>query len=862
MKRLWLLSHCLIFAFITSVVSFAEQDRSFPIASYVRDTQGVTLHSPSGAIRLDICSDRIIHVVASPTPEIPKSIVPVVITSWKPVKFDVRQDAAAIHIQTQAVHIDVARSSGAVTFFDASGQVLLSEPNTGGKSFDPVEILGQKSWRISQSFLSPANEALYGLGQHQEGWFNLRGIPLRLEQENTNISIPFLLSTQGYGLLWNNASVTDYDAANQPIALDPATGEGHFRTTTAGDYGFLLSSDGTEQLTLKVSDQSILDLHNMWTPYSAGARIHLKAATDYTVVAKGGKTGTKLFLRQPTDSTSFRSQAGSVIDYYYFLDGGKPSEVIALYREATGQAPLFPKWAYGFWQCRERYSSQQQILDVAAEFRHRHIPVDAFVQDWQYWGKYGWNAMRFDESAYPDPASMMSALHQENLHLVISVWPKFGTDTAVDKELRKQVDMIPGKSGANEEWLDAFNPKAQQLFWQAMDKTLFKDGIDGWWLDASEPEGDPLHGVRTFLGPGSLIQNAYPLYETAAVYKGQRSTSEKKRVVILTRSAFAGQQRNSAASWSGDISGNWETLRRQIPAGLNFSMSGIPYWTTDIGGFFRPADQYTSVPYHELLIRWFEYGAFCPIFRIHGYKSETEMWKFGSQVENILQQYDNLRYRLLPYVYSTAWDVTSEGQTMMRALPLAFPEDSQVRNIADEFLFGPSLLISPVTHPGATTRPVYLPRGSKWISFWSGASSNGGQTVTAETPIDHMPIYIKAGSIVPFGPKVQSTADMADPIDLRIYSGKDADFTLYEDQGDGYNYEQGERSTIQMHWDDAHRLLVISSRNGSFPGMLQRHTFRLFQVSAGHAVGIESETPPDAVVQYSGKEVRVHLRYG
>ena len=858
MYRAQLRVYLLVLSVLISAHSFAEQNRSFPIESYVRDARGVTLRSPNGTIRVTVCSDRIIHVIASPTTEIPATKVPVVIGSWPPLPFDVKQDAATIHIQTQIMRVDITRSTGAVTFLDKSGRVILSEPETGGKSFHPVEILGVKSWRVGQNFLSPGDESLYGLGQHQEGWFNLRGIPLRLEQENTNISIPFLLSTEGYGLLWNNASVTDYDAADQPIALDAATGEGHFKTTAGGNYGFLLSSDGTGQLSLEVANQSVIDLHNMWTPYTAGGQMYLKAATDYTVVAKGGKTGVKLFLRPPSDRTDFRSAAGSAIDYY-FLYGGRPSETIKLYREATGQAPLFPKWAYGFWQCRERYSSQQQILEVAAEFRRRHIPVDALVQDWQYWGKYGWNALRFDESSYPDPALMMRLLHQEDLHLVISVWPKFGTDTAVDKELRKQVDMVPGKDGAKEEWLDGFNPTAQKLFWQAMNKSLFSAGIDGWWLDASEPEGDPLKGVKTFLGPGSLIQNAYPLYETTAVYQGQRSTSEEKRVVILTRSAFAGQQRNSAASWSGDIGGNWETLRRQIPAGLNFTMSGIPYWTTDIGGFFRPKDQYTSIPYHELLIRWFEYGAFCPIFRIHGYQSETEMWKFGPQVETILHDYDNLRYRLLPYTYSTAWSVTNQGETMMRALPLEFPADPKVRNIGDEFLFGPSLLISPVTQAGAITRPVYLPAGSRWINFWSGKCNRGGQTIVAQAPIDRMPIYVKAGSIVPFGPIVQSTAETADPIDLRIYGGKDADFILYEDQGDGYDYEKGERSTIRLHWDETQHVLVIGTRQGSFPGMLQEHTFRIFNIGMGRTGGIEPETSPDAVVKYSGKEIRVPL---
>ena len=393
---------------------------------------------------------------------------------------------------------------------------------------------------------------------------------------------------------------------------------------------------------------------------------------------------------------------------------------MAEYRELTGAAPLLPRWAYGFWQCRERYGSQQQILNIATEFRKRKIPVDVLVQDWRYWGKYGWNAMRFDESDYPDPAAMMSSLHSQNFHMVISVWAKFGAETDVNHELGDAHLLLqsaaatgePGETKERESWADLFNPQTQKAYWADINRTLFADGLDGWWLDASEPEGDPLKNDRTFLGPGKTVRNAYPLFETSAVYDGQRAANPNKRVVILSRSAFTGQQRNGSISWSGDVSGDWATLRRQIPAGLSFGISGMPYWTTDIGGFFRPKDQYTSPDYHELLIRWFEFGAFCPIFRIHGYQSETEMWKYGPEVEQDLRLYDTLRYRLLPYIYSQAWDVTRQGSTMMRALPMEFPSDVRVREISDQFMFGPSLLISPVVDKGARERTM-VARGRK-----------------------------------------------------------------------------------------------------------------------------------------------------
>ena len=553
---------------------------------------------------------------------------------------------------------------------------------------------------------------------------------------------------------------------------------------------------------------------------------------------------------------------------YYFIYGPEPSQVIAQYREFTGAAPLLPRWAYGFWQCRERYSSQQQILDTAAEFRKRKIPVDVLVQDWQYWGKYGWNAMRFDESEYPDPAAMMSTLHRQNLHMVISVWPKFGVETGVNREMEKAHLLLtsvastgePGETKESENWADLFNPKAQKAFWSDIDRNLFESGLDGWWLDASEPEGDPLKGDETFVGPGVTVRNAYPLFETSAVYQGQRAVSQDKRVVILSRSAYTGQQRNGSISWSGDITGDWDTFRRQIPAGLSFGMSGFPYWTTDIGGFFRPADQYTSADYHELLIRWFQYGAFCPIFRIHGYHSETEIWKYGPQVEKILTQYDDLRYRLLPYIYSSAWGTTDRDEIPMRALPYVYPADLSVRDVSDQFMFGDSLLVNPVTERHANTRKVVLPAGNDWVDFWTGQTHPGGQTISADAPIDRMPIFVKEGSIVPMGPVVQSAAAEEDPLEFRIYSGKNADFQLYEDSGDGYAYEKGARATIQFHWDDRRNVLSIEGRVGAFPGMRMKHSFRIVLVKPGHGIGVGSDSGFDRSVTYDGHPTKIDLR--
>jgi alpha-D-xyloside xylohydrolase len=827
-----------------------------------RNPDGVTLHSASGTLQIDVCSASVIHVEASPTDQFPTSIVPAVIHPCGGASFTVSSSRSTVSIKTSALRVDLDRASNSVRFLTAAGQTVLSEQPHAGRSIVPENVDGLQTYRVRQDFLLSPEEALYGLGQHQEGFLNLRDIPIQMLQANTNIAIPFLISTKGYGLLWNNAALTDFDPATQAIQLD-ANGAGTFRTGLEGEYGFLLSGNGRGKLQLTVNDEKVIDLGNMWLPWSAGGKIHLAANTTYKVTAATAGD-TKLSVRSPSDTMAFQSEVGQAVDYY-FIFGPEPNQVIAQYREFTGAAPLLPRWAYGFWQCRERYSSQQQILDTAAEFRKRKIPVDVFVQDWQYWGKYGWNAMRFDESAYPDPAEMMPVLHKEDLHLVISVWAKFGVETAVDHDFENAHLVLtskastgePGEAKAQENWADLFNPMAQKLFWSEIDRNLFREGLDGWWLDASEPEGDPLKTDDTYLGPGKMVRNAYPLYETSAVYDGQRATTEKKRVVILSRSAYTGQQHNGSISWSGDISANWDTLRRQIPAGLNFAMSGFPYWTTDIGGFFRPEDQYTSPDYHELLIRWFEFGTFCPIFRIHGYRSKTEMWNYGPEVEKILTQYDDLRYRLMPYIYSTAWGVTNRGATVMQALPLIYPNDLAVRNVADEFLFGDDLLVNPVIQKNAITRSVVLPSGSNWIDFWTGQTFRGGQTITADAALDRIPILVKEGSIVPMGPVVQSTADAEDPLEIRIYGGKDADFQLYEDDGDGYQYENGARATINLKWNDRSKTLAIGDRSGTFPGMPGKHVLHVVLVRRGH--GIDSASEIDRTVTYGGHRITVDL---
>ena len=845
---------CGAFVLILIASSNAWATERFAVKESHGDSGGITFRTASGAMRIEFCGDRVVHVIASRTADLPTPKVPVVTQACRAGALKAETRNNEIRLSSSAVTVVVNPENGAITFLSKDGRAVLAEPQEGGKSFDIPSNAEAKLWDLQQSFLSPSDEALYGLGQHQEGIFNLRGVPIRLHQANTNISIPFLLSSAGYGILWNNPSLTDFNPADQLIAIDSNTSKGKFTTGGKGLYGFLLSSDNRKQLAVEVNGQPVIDLHNMWTPTSASGVMELESNREYEVSAQGGPGGIQLAVRPPQGTTTFRSEVGQAIDYYFFY-GPDLNRVISDYRSLTGEAPLFPKWAYGYWQCRERYHSQQEILDTAAEFRRRKLPVDALVQDWQYWGKYGWNAMKFDEDHYPRPKELLDQLHSLDLHLMVSVWSRFGEDTDVYKRMAAHSFLIPGTP-----WMDFFNPDAQTAFWTEANGGIFKDGMDAWWMDASEPEFDVLKGKSTFLGSGESVRNAYPLYVTKAIYEGQRATTDRKRVVILTRSAFAGQQRNAAASWSGDITGDWPTLRRQIAAGLSFSMAGMPYWTTDIGGFFRPADQYSSDEYHELLIRWFEYGTFCPIFRVHGYQSNAELWNYGPQVESILTQFDELRYRLIPYIYSAAWGVTSRGETLMRAIPLEFTSDPGGREIQDEFLFGPALLINPIAQKGATQRSVYLPAASDWVDFWTGKRFHGGHTITADAPLDRIPIYAKSGSMVAFGPRIQSASAKADPIELRVYSGMDADLSFYEDEGDSYNYEHGAFSLIPIHWDNESETITVGDRKGSFPGMLDHRTFRIVIVREGNGIGIGSTPLPDASIDYDGTAASIQIR--
>jgi alpha-D-xyloside xylohydrolase len=549
---------------------------------------------------------------------------------------------------------------------------------------------------------------------------------------------------------------------------------------------------------------------------------------------------------------NFESAAADQIDYY-LIYGPQMDRIIHDYRSMTGHVPLFPEWAYGFFQSKDRYRTQQEILDIAAGYRQRHIPLDGIVQDW-YWWKEGGKGDPVFNSGYTDVPAELKALHSEHVHAMISVWAMMDKTSKNYQLMHEKGWEIPGT-----QVYDATNPAGRDFFWNDLAGKLFAQGWDAFWLDSSEPEeayphvGDAiLRYKQLHIGNGLEYTNIFPFEHTLGVSNHWQQTTQQKRVFILTRSAFAGQQRVGATVWSGDVYSTWWALQRQVPAGLNFALSGYPYWTTDIGGYHEPFPGAANLPaYQELYARWYEYGAFCPIFRTHGHRDHNELWTWD-QVYPALLAVDKLRYRLMPYIYSLAWKVTSGDYTIQRPLVMDFRTDPATWNIGDQFMFGPAMLVSPVLTDHATDRQLYLPAGAEWYDFWTGDRTTGGKQITAPAPLDRIPLDVRAGSILPMGPAIEYAGQLADPIELRVYPGADGEFSLYEDQGDTYAYKQGAHSVIPIHWDDATRTLTIGARQGSYPGMKAGHTFDVVIVGAGHGVGGAITANPDKIVHYDG----------
>ncbi len=603
---------------------------------------------------------------------------------------------------------------------------ILREGNAIPRTYEPAETNGEKTWRITDRFSLDAMEAVYGLGQHQSGLFNYRGATVELAQNNTDVAIPLLLSTKGYGLMWNTAAYSTMD------------------------------------------NRFPLDL-------------------------------------------KFTSIAGDSIDYY-FLYGPEMDRILHEYRSMTGHTPLLPKWSYGLFQSKDRYVSLDQIEQIAGRYRAEHIPLDAMVQDWFWWKAEGDPVFNAN---YHDVPGDLRKLHDEHVHAMISVWGLFDPKSANYATMTEHHWDVP-----EAHVYDATNPAARDFYWKSLAGPLFGMGWDAFWLDSAEPEeywphfGDAILRNKTLaIGNGAEYTNVFPLMHTTGVQEHWKAASDQKRVFLLTRSAFLGQQRVGAAVWSGDVYSTWWGLKHQVAAGLNFALSGYPYWTTDIGGYWPAYNGKTQIgDYEELYARWWEFGVFCPIFRTHGHRPQNEIWSYP-QVEPILIEYDKLRYRLMPYIYSLAWKVTSDDSTIQRPLVMDWRTDARTWNIGDQFMFGPALMVAPVLEQGATSRRIYLPEAADWYDFWTGESVRGGRNVDAAAPLDRIPLYVRAGSIVPMGPEIEYANENPNgPIELRIYRGADGAFDLYEDSGDSYAYEKGQHAVIPLHWNDATGELTIGAR--------------------------------------------------
>lgn len=833
-------------------------------------------------------------------------------------KYEVTQTDFGWVIDTDKLSVRVERSDGRVSFFDKEGNLLTGEDD---RSFERKTVDSENGWTVRQTFSSPDDEAFYGLGQHQADEWNYKGKNEELFQYNTKISIPFIVSSRHYGILWDSYSFcrwgdprdyadigevfTLYDKYGEKGALTgtytPAQGEPLVRRETALNQEYLIEPDllkvkgapefkfggskvlfegsiepkesGTYHFSLYYAGYMKVYLdgeevmpeiwRTAWNPNSrkfeaeltAGKRVPLRIEW----IPDGDVSYCALKALSPVSEEeqgkmSWWGEMQQQLDYYFIYGEGETLDgVLKGYRHLTGKAPIMPAWAMGYWQSRERYSSQEQVVGTLKGFRDRHIPVDNIVQDWQYWEADQWGSHEFEASRYPDPKAMIDSVHALGGRFMISVWPKFYAGTEHFKEFddrgwmyRQAIrDSVEDWLGYQQSFYDAYSKGARKLFWDQMEEHLFGLGVDSWWMDASEPNVHDCTNMDyrkalcgpTALGSSTEYFNAYALMNAQAVYEGQRGSGSDKRVFLLTRSGFAGLQRYSTASWSGDIGTRWEDMKAQISAGLNFAMSGIPYWTQDVGGFSVESRYYgaqyafdaTGVEnadlkeWRELNTRWHQMGMFNPLYRAHGQYPLREPWNIapeGHKAYSAITECIKMRYSLLPYIYSLNARVHFDDYTIMRPLALNWPSDPTAREISDQFMFGDAIMVCPVYEYGARSKEVYLPEGG-WYDLHDGFRYiEGGASFKADAPYEHIPLYARAGQIVPTGRAIEYSAQEQDgALAIYVFGGADASFTLYEDDGLTYRYEKGEFSTIPMHWDEDGRTLTIGERLGAFPGM-------------------------------------------
>ena len=848
-------------------------------------------------MRLEVVSPEIVRVSAVRDGKFSDRQSLAVLPQKGCTDFEVSEAMGVVHLTTEALAVDIYKADGSIRFYDGEGNVLADE---GRVSFDGGTAV---------SFASTDDEAFYGLGQHQAGELDHKGRREELYQYNTKISVPFVLSSKGYGILFDAYSysrwgstepyrqlgdVFDLDLEGRYTSADgkvltrkedslyyenewairnlpkdvPLNGarvrySGTITARETGDYHFIQYYAGFQSTSIDGKEVMSRRWRPAWNPNSSKYTVHLEKGVPTPVVIDWEPDGDVSYiglrvapLETPEQESrlTFWSECEPMADFY-FIAGGSADKVIAGYRFLSGKAPVMPKWALGFWQSRERYSTQEDLVGTLAEFRRRHIPVDNIVQDWQYWKDDQWGSHEFDESRYPDPEAMLDSVHAMHGRFMISVWPKFYTNTDNYRELKAAgYAYTHAEEAGLEDWLghkqsfyDAYAEGGRKMFWDQMDRNLyskFGKKIDAWWMDASEPnlrDCLPMDYFKWLITPNALgssteYLNAYALVNAEAIYEGQRSVDPDKRVFLLTRNGFAGLQRYSTASWSGDIGTSWEDFRMQAAAGLNYSMSGIPFWGMDIGGFsvmskFYSADN--APEWQELQTRWHQAGAFVPLFRTHGQWPRRELWNIapeGSKAYESILYYMKLRYRLMPYIYSLAGAVHFEDATIMRALAMDYPADPEVRDLSDQWLFGPAIMACPVFEYKATSRSVYFPEGT-WYDFYSGEKIEGGCRITVDAPYERMPLYVRAGSIIPMGPDMEWTDEKPlEEITLMVYPGADSDFTIYEDDGLTYGYERGEYAITRIHWDDAAGKADIGPREGSYPGMPGNRTYKVVVV--------------------------------
>ncbi|MBN1302391.1 MAG: DUF5110 domain-containing protein [Melioribacteraceae bacterium] len=924
----------LVYVVFTLVMSGCLTKNTGVIKTY----NGVEIHSEGLNTRVTFYNNDIVRIIKwTPDGSDNKLSLSVIKNHLPNLNLSVSDKYDQVVLRSSELQVKINKENLTVEYSTINNNVLLKEKDL--PEFKPVCFDNDSGFSIKQKFRLTEDEGVYGLGQHQDGYFNYRNKIVELMQSNTNAVSSFLVSTKKYGILWDNYSKTVFE-------------------------------DNSEE-------------------------------------------------------TSIWSDIGNNIDYY-FVTGKNMDEIIAGYRELTGKAPMYGKHAYGYWQSKEHYDTQAELMSVARKYRELKIPIDNMIQDWDYWnGAQNWSGMFFDKTLFPKPKQMCDELHKMNYRIVISIWPALGPNTAIYKDMLSNGFLYSPKGWAGFKYYDAYNPEANKLYWKYLRDGIYSKGLDGWWIDSTEPDvvnAMTKHSSEyelkkmgsNFLGSFARYLNTFSLVMTDDLYKFWREETSDRRAYILTRSTFSGQQRNAATTWSGDIGASWEVYRNQISAGLNHCMSGIPYWTFDIGAFVLGA--YDGVfmeggkdpAYQELYARMFQFGAFSPIFRSHGSETPREIWEMGEFVEPILK-INNLRYRLMPYIYSIAWKVTSDDYTIMRGLPMDFSYDENTYSISDQFMFGPSIMVSPVTrfmyhHPPETselissehfktddghqglyakyykdsernilsreqidpninilwytgrpdyatdsmyavtwkgkiipeesglhqfhllcydnkrlildgdtlemvytsveqytekinlesgkqydfiletenrstgaarmilnwktpsmfakekskvevdkTRQVYLPKNNLWYDFWTGKKFEGGKAITAEAPINILPLFVKSGSIIPMGPFLQYTTEKpADPIELRIYAGEDGSFNLYEDENDNYNYEKGIYAIIRFEWNDIERTLTINDRIGSFQGMLNNRIFEIVIVDEDSGHGLELSRQADKTVEYNG----------